>query len=541
MQAMKFLSKILGATAIASVLFFSAACSKKTPEQLEAERNAKISLAVKTAQVMMLEGKNNDAIALMENTAAENGYTFDLCQSLAYAYVEASRHAEAAIQFEKASTIKSGDAEMLFYAARYYEHSGAYSSASACYEKYLQLKPLDMVAWKALAKSLVAQEKHMEALNAYLAAVKNANRNPNTSEAAEIGVLYLKIGNKVQARSWLEAAYAATSEDNLEVLKMELSAMVDLYLAENDMPALQKAVEHLDKIDRSIIDKKHPKLREQIAEFNKSLQEAKDLIEKQNLEKQAKEKAEKEAAEKAELEKKQAEEENRKALKEKAEKEAAKKAEKEAKEKSDAKKAAEESIQEVELKDVAAEESPEQKAERLSMEAYSKIAEGDARGANKLANSAVSEYPKSHEAWRALAKSYEALGDRQAAYIISKEALDRNPDDIDATLYFLRSASFVVSNEVLLNLLYSEREKFPHNPEITIGLARTYNVVGDYLNAKFFYKTFLDETSPEHPLYTEMEEEYDALLNPPTDGSKPVLKGAFDGIESSSKTPSTKK
>lgn len=88
------------------------------------------------------------------------------------------------------------------------------------------------------------------------------------------------------------------------------------------------------------------------------------------------------------------------------------------------------------------------------------------------------------------------------------EAYKRNPDDIDATLFYLRNASRVLNNEKFLNKVYLAHEKFPNNPEIWVDLARTYKLMGDKRNALFFYRHFLANTPKEHILYEEMEEEY---------------------------------
>ena len=90
----------------------------------------------------------------------------------------------------------------------------------------------------------------------------------------------------------------------------------------------------------------------------------------------------------------------------------------------------------------------------------------------------------------------------------ASEAYKRNPDDIDATLFYLRNASRVLNNEKFLNKVYLAHEKFPNNPEIWVDLARTYKLMGDKRNALFFYRHFLANTPKEHILYDEMEEEY---------------------------------
>ncbi|MFR6032793.1 MAG: hypothetical protein ACLUKN_06185 [Bacilli bacterium] len=42
------------------------------------------------------------------------------------------------------------------------------------------------------------------------------------------------------------------------------------------------------------------------------------------------------------------------------------------------------------------------------------------------------------------------------------------PDDINATLFYLRNASRIQNNEIFLNGLYRAHEKFPNNVEILV-------------------------------------------------------------------------
>ena len=94
----------------------------------------------------------------------------------------------------------------------------------------------------------------------------------------------------------------------------------------------------------------------------------------------------------------------------------------------------------------------------------------------------------------------------------ARESYVRNPDDINATLLYIRTASGVQNNEQFLNTLYAARKKFPNNSEIMLGLARTYKLLGDKPNARFFYESFLNGTPKEHPLYDEVSEEFEKYI-----------------------------
>ena len=513
MQAMKFFLKslrfILAAFAVCSLL---SACGEKTPEQIAAERKAEIERSVRRSQVLLFENKAKDAISLLEKTNSECGNSPELCEALAYAYIQDGKSLEAAMLFEKASDLKSGNPEILINSAKSYQQSNDLESAARAYEKYLKIRPGDPVAQRSIAAIYDTLGKPRESLNALLAALKASGRNPSTSEAAKIGNLFVKVGNSAQARSWLEAAWAATIPENVQIRKEILAGLITVYLADKETALLEDAVKKIDAIDPAYIQQNYPNLRQQLDAFRKSLQEAQEALKA------------------AEMKKKQEEE------KAKAEAEAKAKAEAEAKTKAEKEKAAlenanktgnnpsgefaaaidEKPVPGAPLKE-ADSNAPAKKAaskfEIYTAQAHDALNKNDGKAAQKAAHLAISENRTSSEAWRTLAKAYEASGKFNDSYLASKEALSLNPDDINATLYYLRNASRVQSNEKFLNSLYQAHEKFPSNPEILIGLARTYRAMGDMRNAKFFYKTFTDDTPKEHPLYREISDEYEEMLS----------------------------
>ena len=108
---------------------------------------------------------------------------------------------------------------------------------------------------------------------------------------------------------------------------------------------------------------------------------------------------------------------------------------------------------------------------------------------------------------------YDAEGRSFDSYMAAREAYVRNSDDINATLLYIRTASGVLNNEQFLNALYRAQKKFPNNSEIMLGLARTYKIIGDKPNAKYFYNAFLNGTPKEHPLYDEVNEEFEEYVS----------------------------
>lgn len=537
-----FTFKLIAIFLLSALSFGLCACSEKTPEQIATENAKKTDIAVRRSKVFLFDEKPAQAIQMLEQVYQECGPSALLCEALADAYAQDGQLPSAAMFYDRAADLKNGDPELEINAAKCYEQSNLPDSAVKAYSKYLKSKPQDMVAWKAMAKCLEKQEKYQEALNAYLAALKAAGRNPTSAEAASIGILFTKIGNVPQARRWLEAAYKATIPENVDTRREILLSLLSVYLAEKETVLLNATVEELDKMEPNLVREKYPQLHAQLTEFFKNLKEAEEAIKAEKAKKEAeeKEKAKKEAEEKA---KKEAEEKAKKEAQEaKAISESAKKEENAGTQAApepgkpaspaqqtnsqppqDPKSAitetfsiAEEQIRDVEIKDESPEDtlkSAEGSFEKLLELSKRSLAKGDAKTAEQAAHRAIAANRNDSQGWRALAKAYELQNRDNDSYMAAREAYVRAPDDINATLFYLRNASRIQNNEIFLNSLYRAHEKFPNNVEILVGLARTYKLIGDNRNAKYFYNVFLNMAPKEHPLYKEMYDELEELLS----------------------------
>ena len=528
-----FTFKLIAIFLLSALSFGLCACSEKTPEQIAAENAKKTDIAVRRSKVFLFDEKPAQAIQMLEQVYQECGPSATLCEALADAYAQDGQLPSAAMFYDRAADLKNGDPELEINAAKCYEQSNLPDSAVKAYSKYLKSKPQDMVAWKAMAKCLEKQEKYQEALNAYLASLKAAGRNPTSAEATSIGILFTKIGNVPQARRWLEAAYKATIPENVDTRREILLSLLSVYLAEKETVLLNATVEELDKMDPNLVKEKYPQLHAQLTEFFKNLKEAEEALKAEKAKKEAEEKAKKEAEEKA---KKEAEEAKNKLEDEKKAAEAIPQKTPDSgkpassvppaqfQKPKDPKSAITETfatpeneqICDVEIKDVSPEDSLKSAAtsfNKLLELSSQSLAKGDARTAEQAAHRAIAADRNNPQGWRALAKAYELQNRDSDSYMAAREAYVRNPDDINATLFYLRNASRVQNNEIFLNSLYRAHEKFPNNVEILVGLARTYKLIGDNRNAKYFYNVFLNLAPKEHPLSQEMYDELEELLS----------------------------
>lgn len=492
MQAMKLFFTIL--SLCVSVIFFLG-CSAKTAEEKEKERGEKISHIVRKAQNLMFENKYLEAIKELEAGNKELGGSSEMYETMGYAFEHIKQYNFAGTYYEKAFEINSGNTNLVLYAGKNYEKGESYDLAIKCYQKYLRLNPKDTMTWKVLARMLESRSLYSEALNTYLEALKNSGRNPTSSEAGDIGLLFLKLKNKVQAKKWLDSAFDATSPENKDVRTKVLVGLIAIYLDDKDVEALAKVVGLLKLVNPEVLKENYPEVEGNIKEFYGKLEEAKKEV-------ASFEAMKKEAAERRQEEERKQEEEAAKKLEE------AKAKEKEISlKKTEAEGTEEVVVKEEEVK----EESPNEKLVKVS---YDKIDKGEAKFAEKVANELILTGGEGNaKYWLLLSKSYEAQGKENEAYFSAREALKCDENDLNLNLFALRTGGKVLNNEKFLDALALAREKFPNNPEIMLGFGRTYVKMKDEKNAKYFYNLFFEYSSKDNPFREEAEEEFAKLLS----------------------------
>lgn len=116
------------------------------------------------------------------------------------------------------------------------------------------------------------------------------------------------------------------------------------------------------------------------------------------------------------------------------------------------------------------------------------------------------------EPWSRLSQTYFEAGLTKEAQKAAREALQRNPNSLKYTLNFLRTSQKAMPPEVFLQELLKAKSQFPDAPEITLGLARTYEkVLNQPETAVQYYYEFIHQ-SPEHPNKTEAKQALQRLL-----------------------------
>ncbi len=503
---------------LSAAIFANSAWFFDSPEEKQRIKNQRIQEAVKNSQVLMFDEKNQQAIELLEKATNDYGENEILCEALAYAYSQDAQYSSAAIYFEKAASFKNANQSLLLNAARSYELCKSYDSALAAYEKYIKASPKDAPVYKSIAKLLDQKGMYDSALTAYMEFVKHSSRHPNTSEAADIGELFLKGKNAVQAKLWFNAALKVCDNSNKDVKARILAGLVDVYLAEQDTQNLEATVKELNKVDPDILAKNYPDLQKQLNEYNAKLKAAKEAVIAAQKAEEERKKAEALRIQKA----KEAELAAQKAAQEQKQKELSLKKEPEQKNAAENAKAKgelpETKIEAAEFTDIAAPVLTQyEKDTDLCNEL---LAQNKTKDAEKLALKIVGKNGEKPQAWALLARAYCANGKFSDAYLCAKQAYEFEPENLNANLLYLKTGSFIESNEIFLNKLYLAHEKFPYCSEIMLGLARTYAIMQNAREAKYFYEKFLGNAQRLHPLYSAAQQELKNLL----EGTFPAFK-----------------
>lgn len=477
-----------------------AACKPETPEEKQLRISKEVEEVIANSQQLIQAGKVDKAIDSLEAAFVSYGDDVKIFEALAYAYADKGNHLTSGKYFEKAGDINLSDSDMYVYAASAYEKAGNPNLAINAYKKYLQKNPKSLLAWKSLARNLELAGMFEDALNAHFSAIKNAGRSANAEESARIGALFLKVKNLEQSKNWLSGAYKSAPADDAKLRSGILEGLVEISLAQGDMPNLIKYFNELEKLDAELVKEKFPNLRAHIDEFNRKMKEAEEALQKQKEEQAKKEEEARKAEEAKKIEEQKKLEEQKRIDEEKAEEE---------RKIAEAKKLEEQKKLEAERKI----EEERLAKERLLMpeyasEASAKLVEkGEIKEAEKISQTVVSKHPKSAVAWASLSKVYTAKGDNKSAFYSAKEALNASPESVEYTILYLNAANKVFSVEKFLDTIYAAREKFPNNPEIMLGLARTYVILKNYEEARYNYILFLQYADKNHPLRSEVEEE----------------------------------
>ncbi|WP_309400518.1 tetratricopeptide repeat protein [Cerasicoccus maritimus] len=180
-----------------AILFLSA-CGGKDGKPDEAS----IQKAIAAANNLVYDNQTALAIQRLEDLEKQSPGNPQVIEALAFAYAKQPDPMMAALYFDQAFQLNPSNGDLALYAAQSHQQSGNAKGAAEAYNKYLEIRPEDAAAWKALGQVEFEQKHSQAALNAYLEAFRQSRQTPTHEEAALIGHLYHSVNNRAQATKW---------------------------------------------------------------------------------------------------------------------------------------------------------------------------------------------------------------------------------------------------------------------------------------------------------------------------------------------------
>lgn len=174
--------------------------------------SARADRAARNVQKQFEKAKNtlvkneSQGIILLENLANAHPSRVDIWDTLASAYYNKMRYAEAAKAFENAALSDVAYVEHHLQAAKAYLKCDEKNSAVQHYRMYLEKFPEEAAVWYQVAELENAQLRKFEALDAYIKAVKCSVTPPNADVCVDIAALFRHFGNTNQEVFWYKRA-----------------------------------------------------------------------------------------------------------------------------------------------------------------------------------------------------------------------------------------------------------------------------------------------------------------------------------------------
>lgn len=474
-------------------LFMLAGCGDSAERERE-RRALAITDGLDTANNLMHAGAIQRAVQQLEMLDAQYPNQPEILEALAFAYAEQPDPALAAFYFEILHDLQPDRTDFPLYAASAHVADGDLEAAARNYSAYLILEPGDASAHRALADIHQRLNRHREALDSLLNALRAADDSPDARDAARVGSLYGMLGNKAQAEHWyrqslqLPARADGHRHARLGLLRISVQG--------GDWDAAQSWLSQLDQHHPGALEGSElADIRRQLAEY----QAAREAAERQR-------EAARQRREQARLEAEQA---DAAAATTTAEPEAEPTVEPEADTTpsvavattTDKVQAPERLYPEPATATIEA-PAPEPTPtapQGLLEEGKAAYADGDYDRAVRLFQSALTENPTSAEIAYNLSRAYFQQNRFSEAELLGAEAVRMDPENLVYTMNYLRAMQRSQSTERFIRELQQAQQRFPRSPDLTLALGRAnHHLLGNTRNAAFLYRQFLD-MAPNHP------------------------------------------
>lgn len=544
---------LLSVVCLAVATLFITGCGPSEQEKEQARQQAMME-GLDAASRLLFSGQIDAALVQLERLDQNYPNEPDVLEALAFAYAKKPDHALAGFYFDTVVQLDPSRTELALYAARSHTETGDSASAALAYETYLKDSPDDAGAWLAYARALVDSNKRKPALDAYMEATRRSGANPGALDSSKIGMLYVKLGNRAQARRWAQAALSMAAEENSK--QQALLTLLELDLSEQKWSDAEKRIAELDKVDAEALDNSPlASARPELKQWRANQQAAAKALADARLAENRKRFADAQARQTTQRTPDAASPDEAPATTE-TEEATETTAVDETTEVTEPTEAAESTItvdrtvETTSLTDslaapdggqklppapqatpedpqvaippaqLAVETSAESASEpELATPATSSFAvqgstaydAGDFAGAARLYQSALAENPDATDVYYELSRAYYNLGRWQQAELYAAEARRRDPQNLRYAVNYLRAVQKTQSRERLMAELIRAKQRFPNSPDVTLALARGYErIYNNRRNAVFLYEDFL-KLAPGHPQADEARQRLNEL------------------------------
>lgn len=435
-------------------------------------------------------GLTTQAINLLRTLDTKFPDHIQVLEPLSFLYAERQNHALAARYFARAAHASPNRLEFLLYAAQSNRLADDPHGAARQYHLYLETSPENASIWKTLGELQQEMGDINAAINDYM---ESYRRRANGEIAVRLGSLFDLSDNRPQAKSWYQAALrlndGAGDTALLGLLKLAIKQK-DFTTAETLVLKLDE--DYPDHLDVSPLASKRLELKRWRAQKDAL---ALELAQQKQVATDLKEHA---AATQREAERQNIPE-NTELLE------------------------SDPVPQPAELRNIADRTREPARQTTVPLSINPRILLAKARRHNEYGQypEAIKKYrailnidDRSAKVWSELADAY--LSDNQPAWarLMSLEAIRRDPANLFHTLQYLQLIRQTQTPERFFHELSTAKNKFPHNPEITLALARAnITIMNNPRRAAVQYREFLEMTT-NHPGRAEAEAELQSLSQP---------------------------
>ncbi len=449
--------------------------------------------------LLIEQGKAAQAIELLEEFEQRQPGNVQILEQLGFAYATAGDHTMAALTFSTVAEIPPGEPQYLLYAAQSLIEAGDRPGAIDLYQRYLQERPENAGAWRALGNLALSADRSDMALNAY---IQSYERRPSPAVALELGNLYLRQSNMPQAQGW----YRTAASGGDDVRPQALLGILEIALRESRFVDAEGMVANLQReypgaIEESRLAQAPQQLREWRARQREAQLAAEALANRQREEQRRLQ----EEARQREIEgQEQAQLQNESLVQTTpAPDEVATEIE------GPHRISKEEALARIEAEIAAEAPAPPPLPTTLELAREAKEL-GNLEEAARLYRSTLAQGP-TVSLWIEYAETALQMDDKDTALSAALEARRLDPESLETSLQYLNIMQEAMRAEDFHHELIKMRRQFPGSSDIALALARSYwRIAGNARYARMLYLEFL-ERAPGHPQAQQARREMNQL------------------------------